>query len=177
MMCVERLGKVASQALNGVMFHTDMTDLFDFLALKGFYLWQKHQLDEELENLNYIKHYAFTKHHMFLKIENANDLPKVIPSSWLEHSALEATAAEVASSVKTALETYWNYECKVADEIKALAEGAEGTDKNLICEYHTEVCKEITHLEQMIMSLKATNFDSLHIQMMSKELYDKYKNK
>ena len=177
MMCVERLGKVASQALDGVMFHTDMTDLFDFLALKGFYKWQKHQLEDELHNLNFIKHYTFKKHHMFLKVEASDDVPRVIPSAWWDHSALEATSADIATTVKSALETYWNYEHKVAEEIKALAEGAEGTDKDLICEYHKEVCEEIMQIEQMKMKLQSTNYNSLHIQMISDELCEKYKDK
>jgi hypothetical protein len=88
------LGKVASQALDGVMFHTDLTDLFDFLSLKGFYKWQKHQLDEELCNLNYIKHYAFKKHHMFLTVE-PTDTPIVIPATWKHSSALEASAGDI----------------------------------------------------------------------------------
>lgn len=174
MTCVERLGRVASQALDGVMFHTDLTDLFDFLSLKGFYKWQKHQLDEELCNLNYIKHYAFKKHHMFLTVE-PTDTPIVIPAAWKNSSALDASAGDIQNAVKTALLTYWEYECGVAKEYKALAEEAEGTDKDMICELHKEVCEEISKLEHMIMKLKATDYNSLHIQMISNELYDKYK--
>lgn len=37
----ELLGKVASRVLDGIMFHSDVMDLFDFLGLKGFYKWQK----------------------------------------------------------------------------------------------------------------------------------------
>ena len=175
MTCVERLGKVASQALDGVMFHTDLTDLFDFLSLKGFYKWQKHQLDEELCNLNYIKHYAFKKHHMFLTVELSDDVPEVIPAAWMNHSALEATSADIATTLKASLTTYWEYEQKVAKEYKALAEEAEGTDKDMICELHKEVCEEITKIEQMIMKLQSTNYNSLHIQLLSNELCEKFK--
>lgn len=174
MTCIETLGSVASQVLKGVMFHVELTDLFDFLSLKGFYKWQKHQLEDGLKNLDYIKHYAFKKYHMFLDIHKSEETYGIIPEGWKNQSSLKATSADIVSTIKNVLNLYLDYEEEAAKNLKNLVEEANEMDKDIICELYKETCEEIMHIEQIKLKLQTTNYNALHIQILSDKLCDKY---
>lgn len=171
----ELLAKVAGRVLDGIMFHSELVDLFDFLGLKGFYKWQKCQYCDEVKNLSYIKHYALKKNHKFIKTEQERNYPSVIPSGWIDRSALEASSADVVNMMKIILDTYCQWEHETADYYCSLAEEAMGADKDLIHELRKEVCEEIMKVEQLKLKFQATNYNGIHIQMVSSELCEKYK--
>lgn len=176
MSCVEHLSAAASHVLDGVMYHEAVMDLFDFLGLKGFYKWQKHQMHEELSNFEYLKHFAHKTHHMFLEVSSDSDALTVIPDSWKTRSSLEATMADCSSAVKKVLENYILWEQAALEAYAALAEDmSAGPDKTLICQLYTDTCEELHQVENLAKTLQMTNYNALHIQLIQDKFCEKYK--
>lgn len=170
---LERLSHVAGQLLNGIMFHTQMIDLFDFLSLKGFYKWQKHQSAEEMKELGCLKHYVHKKYHMFLNIVDSGEQEEVIPESWKTHSALEATQTDIITTIKSTLDTYIEYEKKAKAKYHEWAEGSE--EAEWICKLEKSACEEIQKIEKLKLTLQQTNYNPVHIQMLQDKYCEKYK--
>ena len=164
--------KIGEHLLAGVMFHTEMADLFHFLGLKGFYKWQKCQMCEEAEHLQNFKCHVLKYHHMLMDLQNAEQPEKLIPNEWYSRSALEVSQTDVTNTLKMALDKYvkWEEETK-----KALytewAEIEQISDKEEI----EDVECELAMVEALRQKIQITSFSPIFIQTLQKEFCEMYK--
>ena len=111
---------------------------------------------------------------MFLDIHRSEETYGVIPEAWKNQSSLKATSTDIVNTIKNVLNLYLDYEEEAAKNLKNLAEEANEMDKDIICELYKETCEEIMYIEQIKLKLQTTNYNALHIQILSDKLCDKY---
>lgn len=168
--------RIGERLLAGVMFHTEMADLFHFLGLKGFYKWQKYQMCEELEHLQNFKCYILKYHHMLIDLQNAEQPEKLIPNEWYSRSALEVSQTDITNNLKSALDKYvkWEEETKkvLYDEIANLE---SVSDKDQVEELIEDVECELATVEALRQKIQVTSFSPIFIQTLQKEFCEIYK--
>lgn len=173
MKCLEKVG---SQLLRGVMYHNSAADLFDFLGLKGFYKWQKHQAFDELDSLCYIKHYVMKTHHMLLSIDGTEETPTLFPSNWIGKSAMDATPAEMTKAVQSALADLVAWEKSAIETYEAIKEETSNSDsKKMICQLIDESKEEICQIEKLQLTLKSTGYNMMYVHYIQDNYCEKYK--
>lgn len=173
MTCTENLAKVAGLLLDGIMFHSAAADLYDFLGLDGFYEHQKHERDEDLKNLDCLKHHTQKYHHMLIDAEG-HGKADLIPREWFAHSSEEVTPTDITNILKLSIDLYIDHENKTLESLKEHCGYANQIqDKRFIEDLMCDVAKEKAEVEELKHKMTATGFNSVHIQLIQK----KYKNK
>ena len=90
--------EVYDHLMNGVLFHADMVDLFDFLYLKGFKKWQKNILEEELDNVTDMQHHFIKRHHMMLPPYQQHYESGLIPATWYGQTAMDISKEDIKAT-------------------------------------------------------------------------------
>ena len=170
------LTKIGEHLLAGVIFHAEMTDLFHFLGLKGFYKWQKCQMCEEAEHLQNFKCHVLKYHHMLINLQNAQQPEKLIPNEWYSRSALEVSQTDVTNTLKMALDKYFKWEEETKKMLYAeLAELEQISDKEEVEELIEDVECELAMVEALRQKIQITSFSPIFIQTLQKEFCEMYK--
>lgn len=169
----EHFIKILNLKLEGVMFHDEMADVFAFLNLKGFMELHKKQMFEELEETCEIKKYYLKHYHKMLKA-NPNSNINVYPASWAGHSNMEIDAATIKNYTKNMLEQYVRWEENVKKELTVIADEFyskhQMEDFNMVFELIQDVNHEISFINDIMLKLKMTDYDSKDIVHMQKKI-------
>jgi hypothetical protein len=160
--------EVYDHLMNGVLFHADMVDLFDFLHLKGFKKWQKNILEEELDNVTDMQHHFIKRHHMMLPPYQQHYESGLIPAAWYGQTAMDISKEDIMREVKRVLHDYLAWERKTqmflrekTKELIHLEAFAEYMD---LRELEEDVAGEIAMLEQFIIEMESVGYDCVYIQ-------------
>lgn len=164
------LVNIGERLLGGVMFHTEMTDLFSFLGLKGFHKWQKNQMCDEVKTLQKFKSHVMQYHHMLLNLDNAARPEPLIASDWYNRSALDITQSDITNILRSTLDRYVQWE----EETKRIlyAEKAElewQCDKEYVGCLIKDVEEELAKVEELRQNIQITSFSPIFIQMLQKD--------
>lgn len=169
----EHFTKILNLKLEGVMFHDEMADVFAFLNLKGFMKLHKKQMFDELEETCKIKKYYLGHYHKMLKA-NPNSNINVYPVSWVGHSNMEIDAATIKNYTKNMLEQYLKWEESVKKELSGIADEFyskhQMEDFNMVYELIKDVNQEIIFIQDIMLKLKMTDYDSHDIVHMQKKI-------
>lgn len=170
------LTKIGERLLAGVMFHTEVADLFQFLGLNGFYKWQKHQMCEELEHLYCFKSHVIKYHHMLLNLQNAEQPEKLISSDWYNKSALDATQTDITNTLITTFDKCVSWEKDTKNLLYTeLAEIESVQDKKEVKELIEDVEYELAMIESLRQKLQVTGFNSIYIQILQDKCCEMYR--
>lgn len=160
--------EVYDHMMNGVLFHADMVDMFDFLHLKGFRKWQECILEEELEHVTEIQHHFIKRHHMMLSPYKQHFESGLIPATWYNHSAMEITKEDIMREVKKSMHEYLNWERKtqtfLEEKTKELIDLDAFAEYMDLRELEEDVAGEIHYLETFIIELESVGYDPVYIQ-------------
>lgn len=164
------MNEIGQRLLGGVMFHSELADLFLLLGLKGFYKWQKCQMFEEMEHLQKIKCYVMKYHYKLLDLQSAEPPEHLISNDWYTRSSLDVTQTDIVNILKAAFDKYvkWEEETKSILYNK-LAQIQEITDKKKIEKLIENVECELAKVKALRQSIQVTNFSPIYIQTLQKE--------
>lgn len=156
---------IGQKLLEGVMFHSDMADSFQFLGLEGFAQWQSQQMENELKELNCLKNYAITHYHMLLDLREAKQEKQIIPTKWYTQSALNVEAVDIVNNLKELLTCYISWEQEVIETIQnQLGNKDDEIVKEMLQSAECELEKVITLRQRM----QITNYNLVYIQLLQK---------
>jgi hypothetical protein len=180
-MTVESIfSELAAHMIEGLMVHSQMSDYYGFLGLKGYQECHKYHYFEE--NINFRKLSAYYLHH-YNKIipEIPFENPSVIPESWYKYNRQDVNASTRKNAIQTGMEKWisWEKETKelyqrMYKELIALNEIAGAEE---LAKYITDVDKELSAAAQKELELKAIDYDICLIIDKQEEKYKKYKHK
>lgn len=180
MTCEEIFSKIANAYLNGVMFHDDMVQYFDFLNLHGYKRMHEYHRKCESEYSRKLHGY-YTNRYQKLLPETGEYAKSAIPKDWYNYKRSDVSAADIKNGVKTGFEKWIEWERNVYTILnEAVKELGELNDFAAAYEIGMQLCdteEELKRAERMLLTLKSVDFSIDYIQEQQGELHKKYKKK
>lgn len=174
----EVFSKINQHMIEGLMFHSQLSDFFCFLGLKGYSAFHIHQFFEESDSYKKINQY-YLKHYGKLIRELDFNNPKVIPDNWYNYTRNDVDKATKRAGVETGFEKWINWESstlrlyeQMYTELINLGEIAAAV---LVQGFIADVDEELATAKQKYIELKVIDFDLVEITSEQEEEYDRYK--
>lgn len=178
MTCEEIFSRIANAYLNGIMFHTQMVQYFDFLNLHGYK--RMHEYHRKCESKCSCKlHGYYTNRYQKLLPETGEYAKSAIPKEWYNHERIELSASDIKSGVKVGFQKWVEWEksvCAILNE--AVKDLGELGDYAAAYEIDMRLCDtedELKRAERMLLALKSVDFSIDFIQEQQSKLHKKYK--
>ena len=170
--------KISSHMIEGLMFHSQMAEYYQFLGLPGYCQCHEYHYLEETRSYHKIIIDYITCFNKLLPAGKAND-PGLIPANWYKYTRTDVDVNTKRTSVKSGLEKWvaWEKETKTLyqqmhQELIKLGEIAAALKVEELIE---DVTEELKEAEQYLLNKKATDYDMVDIveeQKKEKEYYD-----
>lgn len=180
-MTVEEIfSKLGTHMREGIMYHDDFAQVFNFLCLRGYAAQQEHQFIEESNSYKYLLRY-YTKHyHKLLLIENVPQ-PKIIPETWFKYTTMAVDTGTKRNAIKECMTKWveWERSTKqiyqeLRHELSIINEYAAAQHIDTLIE---DVNKELRHAERQLITLETIGYDIVQIADWQEDLYKKYNKK
>lgn len=176
----EVFSTINTRQITALMFHDEMSDLFDFLGLKGFKRLHEYQyLSESIEHRHLKKHYL-NCHGMLLADEELTPID-VIPDDWYQYTRTDVTSAIRQQYVQKAMNQYKEWESGTKDLYEkcaaCLIAWGNVSDFNKVNDLVKDVSTELKYLERLCIELKSVDYDSEYIESIQDCYHKEYKKK
>ena len=180
-MTVEEIyGKLAAHSIEGMMFHEQMANYYDFLGLKGYKRMHEYHFFDESCTYRSICRYFINHHNKlvpYVDVEN----PKAIPESWGKYTREDVDINTKMSSVKKGVTAWVDWERKTKElyedmycELIELGEVASALKvRELVCDVDCELKKAERHA----LNLKAVDYSLEVIVPEQHEYHEKFRKK
>lgn len=180
-MTVEEIfSQISKHMVEGLMFHSQLSDYFGFLGLEGYQLCHKYHYFEENSNYRKISFY-YLYHYDRLILDVPIENPHIIPESWYQYTRHDVNAPTRKSSIQAGIEKWvnWEKDTKVLYErlYQELIKINEVAAAKEFCNYIKDVDDELADACQQHLSLMAIDFDISDIMMKQDKIKKDYKKK
>lgn len=179
-MTVEEIfNKLASHMQEGVCYHNQLSQIYDFIGLYGFAHCHRHHSTEEEKGYHCLIHYYSIHYHKLLELApEKNDL---IPQSWYKYSSTDVDHTTRKNAIKEYAQKWVDWElitkALYQQMRKELYEIGEVAAALFIDEYILDVTHELKHAEKILLKLETIGYDAPTILDWQKPLKDKYTKK
>lgn len=178
----ECFGKVAKHQLQGMMFHSDMTDYFLFLSLYGYAMVQQYHYTEETNGYFRLRRYYLDTYHKLLCPElSKNDVVQVIPDSWKNFSQTDVSSTEKQKGVISGFDKWIEWESNTkhlyCEIYSSLLEKKENAGALFIGKYLQDVDEELRQAQKLQRELSGMNYDMPTIISVQNDYVRKYRKK
>lgn len=169
---------ISQHMVEGLMFHSQLSDYFCFLGFKGYSAFHTHQYFAESDNYKKIGNYYL---HHFGKIikESGFSNPKVIPDNWYNYKREDVDTATRKNSLQAGFDRWIKWETDTlrlySIMYKELITLNEVAAANMVRKIIKEVDDELALAKQEYLELKAIEFDLVEVMSKQEEKYDKYR--
>lgn len=180
-MTVEEIFSAAgAHMVAGLMLHSQMSDYYGFLGLKGYQKCHKYHYFSENANYKSLGEYYLT-HYNKIIIDTRVDDPGIIPESWFKYSRQDVNVTTRKNAIQTGMERWvqWERDTKHLYEqfYQELISLREISSAYKMAEYIQDVSEELAQAEQKYLELKAMDYDISVIIDNQEDIYKKYKKK
>lgn len=171
---------ISSTQIEGMMFHNDMADYFDFLGLMGFKRIHEYRFLSESAEMRGTHQYYINHCNMLVHQPPVNSTSH-IPSSWYNYTRQKVDSGTKRNAVQSAMEKWTDWERGVKkkyedyySELCSMKEIAAACKvKSLI----VDVDEELKNADKLYLKLMSCNFDMTVIVDMQDSLHEEYKTK
>lgn len=180
MNAIEIFSEIHKHQIQGVMFHDELANLYDFMGLRGYKRMHEYHALREFAGSRSISRYAIN--HLNKLLLDDNVIPnKIIPSSWKSVTRFELGESDRKSYIKDCYKRWrtWEQDTKTLyqNKFKDLVSLNEIACADKINELICDVDCELKYMERDYIALSATGFDMLYIMNVQDEIHEKYENK
>ena len=180
-MTVEEIfNKLATHMVEGIQFHNELAQAFDFLGLYGFALCHDSHRVEENNSYMYLCHYYSCHYHKLINLEELRS-HNLIPQMWHKYNTMNVDANTKRESIKSLMTSWiqWEQETKqlyqeMHKELHAIGEVAAALEVECLI---ADVTKELMHAEKKLIKLETINYDLYMILDWQEPMKQKYKKK
>ena len=176
----EIFSQACTHMVEGVMVHLQMSNYFNFLSLKGYYLCHKYHYYEENNNYLRLSNYYLT-HYNKIPIDNKINNPQIIPETWYRYTRYNVDNSTRKSSIQQGFEEWVNWErqtkifyTKLYKELVNINEIAASLE---LQKYIEDVDFELEEAEQMLLELESLDFNISDIVLEQDKIYKKYRKR
>lgn len=171
---------VAQRMIEGLMTHSQLSDYFGFIGLKGFQECHLYHYFEENCNYKKVGDY-YLKHYNKLLLDQPFKNPDVIPQDQFQYNRQQVTAEVRKEAIRAAIEKQVyqekNTKKKYEQCYEALIQLNEIAGAAYLEQYIIDVDNELAEAEQLYLELMATDYDIHDIITTQDDVYKKYKKK
>lgn len=180
-MTVEEIfGQIGQHMVEGLMVHTQLSDYFEFLGLKGYHKCHEYHYFDESRNFRKMSSY-YLKHYNKIITNSHVANPQVIPDSWYKYSRQQVDTATRKTGIVNGFEKWINWETETLKLYQSLHK--ELVDLNEVAaaleleEYIKDVSEELSVASQKLLELKIVDFNLSNIIDEQSAIYEKYSKK
>lgn len=176
----EVFSKIAEHMINGMMFHEQMANYYDFLGLQGYKRCHEyHYLDETIAYRKICRYYI--NHYSKLIAEPSFNNVSAIPENWYSHIREDVDTNTKRSAVQSGIEKWviWERETKrlYEDMYKELIGLGEVAGAMKVQELVCDVDHELKKAERYWLNKQAVDYNISDIIAEQKSEHKKYKRK
>ena len=180
MTVAEIFGKISAHMVEGMMFHEQMSDYYDFLALDGYSCCHQWHYICETKSRSDI-HRFYIGHYNKLLWDEKVDAGSVIPTGWANATRFDVDVNTKKSAVKSGASEWLKWERQTRDlyleMYRNLCDLNEIVAAEKISELICDVDKEIHIAEEKNLKLIAVGYDMNYICDEQRHLLKKYKHR
>lgn len=162
----EVFSRAIAQAVEGMMFHSQMAEYFWFLGLPKYAEEQEEHFTSESKGLASIKQFYIRRYGMLPETGNVTD-PKAIPTSWYGYSRDKVGQNIKANAVKNGFDAWIRWERDAHTNYSVLAkyleDAGEGSAAALLRDLARGAEDEELTANEHYMALNDTEFDMVYI--------------
>ena len=170
--------KMATHMIEGMMFHNQLSQGYDFLGLYGFAKCHEYHYIEETKGYTCLLHYYSTRYHRLLALDMPAN-PNIIPETWYKYTAMAVDVNTKRNAVKTMIEKWveWERDTKklYQEMYKELFENGEIASADKVKCYIYDVDEELKHAEKKLLKLESLGYDINAIIAWQQSMYRKFK--
>ena len=176
----EIYSKIVERMIQGMMFHDQMANYYDFLGLQGYKRCHEYHFMKETCAYRGVSRY-FINHHNMLIPEPEFSNESVIPDSWYSHVRGDVDTGTKKNAIKTGLTKWMEWETdtkRLYEDLykEALDAGDVASAFKIGC-LVKDVDKELKSVERYYLNKEATNYDIGGIIAEQKKKHKKYQCK
>lgn len=173
--CIEIYAEVDRHMTAALMFHSEMSDYFNFLGLHGFKRAHELQYFEESIWKRKLHKKVLDLHNKLIPIRG-HEKPEVIPVEWYGYTRLDVDDNILAKFVRQAVKQYKEWEEKTKTFYESVCcvflEKGWLADYNLMMCYLDNVQHELKKIYRLCEELNGTGYDVLYIVEIQKRIHD-----
>ena len=167
----EVFGKLVARMREGVQFHRDMTDAYDFIGLYGFAREQNKHMIEEMKGCRKLAHYYLTHYHKLIMVAPI-EIHNIIPETWYKYTTMNVDMNTKQKSIKDLMGKWIEWEKsqkKLYEEMYIeLTNMREIAAANKILKYVCDVDNELAAAQKLLIEIEGTNYDMPYITELQK---------
>lgn len=164
--------------LDGVMFHGEQADVFEFLNYKGFSEMHKHQTFEEYKEFRNMRDFLISVNNSIEKIPYS-DRKNTIPEIFYSSTKLQVTPQERKKYTKESFDRYVDWENTAIVRYKKIYSQLIESDDFVVAEKVKKIIKntskEIMNLHTLYIELENTEYGAHHLERIQPEIFSRYK--
>ena len=162
----EIFSKIATHMIEGLMFHSQMAEYYEFLGLNGYSQCHEYHFLEESKSYNKLVVSFIDCFNKLLSPTRAED-PGIIPTNWYKYSRMDVDMNTKRMAVKTGLEQWVNWEKTTKKLYQNMYQELININEVAAAEKVVELIKDVTEelkdAEQYLLNKKATDYDMVNI--------------
>ena len=171
---------IVIRQIEGVMMHTDLADIFDFMGLHGFKREQEYHALSEFCSMRGVSRYAINHINQIPNSKGAKQ-KEIIPANWYNATRFQVSESDRKGKLKE-LYTKWQeweketkslYEEKYKELIEIGAVASALKIKELVC----DVDKELKCIDRCIIEYSAIGWDMSYIMYKQCDIHADYEQK
>lgn len=176
----EIFSKIHERQVQGMMFHEQMSNYFDFLNLHGFKRLHEYQFFCETLEMRDIEKYYINHENMLIGKSNVQPTSE-ISDNWHKYNRMQVKTSAKAQAVKEALTKWHDWE----KETKELYSQYAYELSQMMCVDSVRVVsilvcdieEELKRIDRMMIKLENLGYDMAYILDLQDCLHKKYKKK
>jgi hypothetical protein len=172
--------KLNSHLVEGVMFHDQLAEYYDFLNLHGYKRCHEYHAFCEFKTRRKIMSYYLNHYNLLPLAEKATN-PKAIPENWYNYTRQEVDAGTKKRAVRDGFAKWVDWE-KATKKLyeEAVCNLYEVGEIATACEIK-KLVKDVDHelktAQRKAIALASIDYDMPTVYCEQQEIHDKYKNK
>lgn len=176
----EIFSQLSEHMIKGLMLHSQLSDYFGFLGLKGYQVCHKYHYFEENSNYRKLSCYYLYHYDKLIK-EKPFSNPNIIPESWYQYTRHDVNAQTRKDAIQVGIEKWVNWENNskklyetMYGELMKIGEVAAAKE---LCNYILDVDYELADAYQIHLKLLSDDFNISDIIMEQDKIEKKCKKK
>lgn len=178
--CMDLYAEVVKRMNTALLFHSSLSDYFNFLGLHGFKRIHEYQYFCESIEKRKLQRKVLDVHNKIVPMVG-HEKPEVIPVDWYKHTRMDIDDNVIAKYVRQAMKTYkeWEEESKCIYECIAciFLNRGELIDYEIMMCYAEDVQEELKKIYRLCEELNGVGYDTLYIMEIQKCIHNEYKCK
>lgn len=177
---LELYGELEAHMVDGLMFHGEMSDYFNFIGLHGFKRIHEYQFYEENRNRRLLCRKVLDIYNKLIPHVHVTYM-KYMPDEWQNYTRLDVDDSVLPKYTKHGWDMYreWEEKTKVLYENIATVffEKHMIIDYNIVSNMLEDVQKELKKIYRTCEELNIVGYDPIHVTEMQSKIHEEYKTK